>query len=86
MKEQYPMLVYKTKEDRKKVNNIDEQEAAANEGYGRYSITVLGIKPAIPEKEEIEEATNEILGKGKVESIIPTKTKTVIKKRKKAKR
>lgn len=45
MLKEYPKMVYRTREDYKVVNNIDEEEFAAGSGYGEFEIMVLGRKP-----------------------------------------
>lgn len=42
---EYPRIVYKSRGDYKKVNNIDEQEKLAEDGYGDFEIVVLGKMP-----------------------------------------
>ena len=83
VKQEYPKMVYKSREDYKQVDSIDEEEAAAEDGYGAYAITVLGrkpgeeAKPIVPVKgvkhvfteEELEEFKNKIVEDFKKEII-----------------
>ena len=45
MKQEYPRMVYKTREDYTIVNILDEEEAALKNGYGSFEIMVLGRDP-----------------------------------------
>ena len=49
---EYPKILYKTRQERTKVLNIDEEEVANKLGYGDYSIVILGIKPEVVEDVE----------------------------------
>jgi len=44
-KKKYPKMVYKSREDYKQVDSIDQEEELAKEGYGSFEIVVLGKKP-----------------------------------------
>lgn len=42
----FPCMIYKDKKtDYKVVNNLEEYEKWAKEGYGEFEVTVLGRKP-----------------------------------------
>ncbi len=49
-KKLYPKMIYKTRDDYKIVNSLEEQIAALEDGYGEHDIMVLGIKPEVPKK------------------------------------
>ena len=45
MKQEYPKMLYKTREDYKIAHNIIEHEALVKKGYGEFKIMILGQKP-----------------------------------------
>ena len=65
---EYPKAVYKSKEDTITVHSIEAEEKAADEGYGDYSVVVLGKKPQhIIDKEEKDSDLEELTAKIKAE-------------------
>ena len=57
MKVEYPRINYKSREDYMVINSLEEEIAAAENGYGRFEVTVLGQKPEgikEPVKVEVE--------------------------------
>jgi len=56
MKQEYPKMVFKSREDNRIVNSISEQELALKDGYGDYEIVVLGRKPVKKDSPEEKKA------------------------------
>jgi len=57
MKVEYPRINYKSREDYMVINSLEEEIAAAENGYGRFEMIVLGQKPEgikKPVKVEVE--------------------------------
>lgn len=54
MRKEYPLMLYKTRDDYKIAQNIDEHEKLADEGYAEFKVAILGIKPEGVEEPYIE--------------------------------
>lgn len=74
MKQQYPKILFKTKEDNITVHSAAAEEKAAEEGYGDYDVVILGRKP----QKEVEAENQEALEK-KIEAEVTDKIRAEIK-------